>query len=62
VTTQKRNGFRSVRVLTPMDAAHSTGLTTLAFEGLKREGLMELVYELYSKHKINVKFQYLETM
>ena len=51
-----------VRVLTPMDAAHSTGLTTLSFDGMTRETLMELVYTLYTQHKINVKFQYLETM
>ena len=46
-----------VRVLTPMDAAHSTGLTTLGFDGLTREKVMELVYNLYTNHKINVKFQ-----
>ena len=46
-----------VHVLTPMDAAHSTGLTTLSFPGMARENLMELVYNLYTKHNINVKFQ-----
>jgi selenocysteine lyase/cysteine desulfurase len=46
-----------VRVLTPMDATHSTGLTTLSFDGMARENLMELVYNLYTKHNINVKFQ-----
>jgi selenocysteine lyase/cysteine desulfurase len=46
-----------IRVLTPMDPAHSTGLTTLSFDGMTRENLMELVYNLYTKHNINVKFQ-----
>ena len=51
-----------VRVATPMEAACSTGLTTLTFDGLGREGLMALVYDLYATHGINVKFQYLQTM
>ena len=48
--------------MTPMDGVHSTGLTTLSFDGFDRDQLQSLVYDLYAKHNVIVKFQYLDTM